>query len=76
MKQLQKNIARYKVIEMRRDLVKNGEYLTAKLLLNLLRDKRIVLGLNDEAYAVEQLLTGVGLKPHYKRDFRIAVFSL
>ncbi len=76
MKQLQSNIIRYKIIAKHLNLVKNGDYLTAKALLHLLRCKRIAVGLDDVGYAVEHFLEDIGLRPSYSRQFTTAYFRL
>lgn len=76
MKPVEKNIIRYQLISKHRELVKIGEYLTARVLLSFLRRNRITLGLGDADNAVERILEGVGLRPSYGRNFNTASFSM
>lgn len=76
MSNLQKNCIRYQIILKHKDLVKNGDYLTARPLLELLRKKRIALGLTDVGHAVETFLEDIGLRATYSHGYWIAHFKL
>lgn len=76
MKTLLKNCIRYQIIIKHKELVKNGDYLTARTLLELLRKKRISVGLNDVGHAVETFLEDIGLRATYSHGYWIAHFRL
>jgi len=57
-------------------LVRNGEYHAAKLVLRLLRNKILRLGLDDDSCSVELLLYGMGMTPHYSRNYNVATYTL
>lgn len=76
MKTLQKNCIRYQIIVKHKELVKHGDYLTANVLLELLRRKHIAVGLNDVGHTIETFLGDIGLRATYSRNYTIACFRI
>lgn len=76
MNKLRKSCIRYQIIIKHTELVKNGDYLAAKTLLELLRRQHIAVGLNDVGYTVETFLEGIGLRATYSHTYCTAYFKL
>lgn len=76
MKTLLKNCIRYQIIIKHKELVKHGDYLTARTLLELLRKNRVAVGLNDVGHNVETFLENIGLRATYIRNYCTAYFKL
>lgn len=59
-----------------RALVAAGEYEQARMILKLLRRGILRLGLEDASAALEILLDGLGMTPHYSRNYCVATYTL
>lgn len=62
---LEKNIRRYKLMDTHRKLVRAGKYLEARLMLELLRNGRVILGLSDVEWNVGALCDRLGCPSRY-----------
>ena len=76
MTNLEKKVLRYRVIEEHKKLVRAGKYEEGREVLFLLRKGMVVLGLDDVANNVENVLEGIGLSATYGAQFCIARFIL
>ena len=76
MTNLERRIIRYRLMDQHRTLVRAGSYGVAELVLRLLRRGHVSLGLWDDAWEAEQVLTAAGLNPHYSRNGNLAMFYL
>lgn len=62
---LKRKIRRYKLMDMHRTMVKNGQFAAAKYLLKLLRTGSVHLGLDDDSWLVEKACEDVGCQIYY-----------
>lgn len=62
---LVKKLRRYKIMEAHMDLIRKGLYRQAQLVLRALREGKITLWLDDDSWAVENLLEGLGCRIWY-----------
>ncbi len=51
------------------DFLRGGKYFAARKILNLLSNKKISLGLDDDSWEVEQLAYELDLKVSYSRNY-------
>lgn len=61
------------LIHEHKNLVKQGEYLAARILLRLLREGRISLGLSDDDWLVEKIADKYSLNRQYTRCWNTIV---
>ena len=64
MKNLKEKLRYYKLMEVRKELVKKGRYQEGKKVLEFFREKRIVLGFSDTDNNLEEILEKIGF-PSY-----------
>lgn len=69
---LEKKIRRYKLMDVHRELVKQGKLPEARQLLKLLRNGKISLGLGDADWAVEKLCEDAGCHISYSGRYYTA----
>lgn len=62
---LEKKIRRYKIMEAHMELIRKGLYRQAQLILGALREGKVTLWLDDDSWAVESLLEGLGCRIWY-----------
>lgn len=62
---LEKKIRRYKIMEAHTELIRKGLYRQAQLVLRALREGKVTLWLDDDSWAVESLLEGLGCHVWY-----------
>lgn len=70
---LDKKIRRYKIMDAHRELIRKGLYRQAQLVLRCLRDSKVTLWLDDDSWAVESLLEGLGCRIWYSSNGNRAV---
>ncbi len=73
---LEKKIRRYKVMNAHRNLVRQGKFLEAKEVLRLLRNGRVVLGLDDVSWEVERICEELGCRINYSHRWYTAIVVL
>ena len=73
---IQKNIRRYKLMEIHMNMVKSGQYDVARLILKLIRQGEIHLGLRNTDFAVEVALENAGVHITYSRGYSSAYAHL
>lgn len=76
MKSVEKNIIRYLIMAKHKQLTRDGNYRTARRLLEFLRKKRIALDLSDADYEADNILAYLGLRATYSRSFCTAYYKL
>lgn len=69
---LEKKIRKYKLMDVHRELVKQGKLLEARRVLTLLRNGKISLGLDDTDWAVERLCGDAGCHISYSGRYYTA----
>ena len=62
---LEKKIRRYKIMEAHMELIRKGLYRQAQFVLRALREGKVTLWLDDDSWAVESLLEGLGCRIWY-----------
>lgn len=75
-KDLEKRIRRYKLMDIHRTMVRNGELGAAQILLRMLRNGKVTLWLDDNSYTVETVCEEVGCHIYYDRRGYKAVAHL
>jgi hypothetical protein len=76
MKMLERKIRRYKLMDIHREMVKKGKFLSAKIILKLLRTGHIKLGLSDEEWEIESICEKIGCRIRYSRNFCLAEIQI
>lgn len=72
---LEKKIRRYKIMEAHMELIRKGLYRQAQLVLRALREGKVTLWLDDDSWAVESLLEGLGCRIWYDgRGYRAVAY--
>ena len=66
-KTLNKNIRKYKLIDIHLNLIREGKYFIARDLLRFIVERNITLGLSDTDWELEKILNEVGCKLSYGR---------
>lgn len=64
---LEERIRKYKIMDIHRQLVRSGNLEVARILLQLLRDSRVHLGLDDDSWDAERICDDLGCYIHYDR---------
>ena len=59
---LENKIRRYKIMDAHRALIRKGLYRQAQLVMKSLADGKVTLWLDDDSWAVESLLEGMGCR--------------
>lgn len=62
---LENKIRRYKIMGAHRALIRKGLYRQAQLVMKSLADGKVTLWLDDDSWAVESLLEGMGCRIWY-----------
>ena len=62
---LENKIRRYKIMDAHRALIRKGLYRQAQLVMKSLADGKVTLWLDDDSWAVESLLEGMGCRIWY-----------
>lgn len=62
---LKDKMLRYKVMEFHKELVRGGQYIAARRVLQLLQEGRIALGLGDVDFSLECRLEKLGCRIAY-----------
>lgn len=73
---LEKKIRRYKLMDIHKELVKQGRLPEARQLLKLLRNGKISLGFGDADWAVEKICEDTGCHISYSRSYNTATAYL
>ena len=73
---LEKKIRRYKIMDAHRELIRKGLYRQAQLVLRCLIEGKVTLWLDDDSWAVESLLEGLGCRIWYDSRGNRAVAHL
>lgn len=73
---LEKKIRRYQAMNIHREMVRNGQLVAARIMLELLKNGRVHLGLDDDSYAVEIACEKLGCHIYYDRRGYSAVVHL
>lgn len=60
---------RYRLKKAHEELVRGGEFGTARIILLLLRHGRVMIGLSDEDYKAECLLDRLKVRKSYSHNF-------
>jgi hypothetical protein len=66
---LEQKIRRYKLMDIHREMIKKGKFLSAKIILKLLRTGYIKLGLSDEEWEIESICEKIGCRIRYSRNY-------
>lgn len=65
---LQKKFIRYQIMIRHTELVRQGEYEAARMILRFLRRKSIYLGLDDVSWKVQEELEKLGVRVRYSHN--------